>query len=241
MPSGGSIVVTAKNVRNPKQAHYQLLRENRYVQLSVEDNGVGIPKQYLKKIFDPYFTTKEKGSGLGLAMSYSIIRNHGGVIDASSEAGKGTTFFIYLPAVDVAEETIQQHPASPVAGKGKILIMDDEDLILNITGEMMHALGHDFDTARHGQAAIEKYRAAMESGDPFDIVILDLTIRGGIGGKETVERLITIDPGVKAVVSSGYSDDAVVSEYASYGFKARLSKPYKLEDLRDTLCALLNA
>ena len=241
MPSGGAIVVTAKNVLAPKHAHYKLLGGSKYVQLCIEDSGIGIPKQYLKKIFDPYFTTKEKGSGLGLAMSYSIIRNHGGVIDAASEAGKGTTFFVYLPAVEAAEETIRRHAASPVAGKGKILIMDDEDLILNITGEMIHALGHDFDTAKHGEAAIEKYRAAMESGDPFDIVILDLTIRGGIGGRETVERLITIDPGIKAIVSSGYSDDAVVSEYAAYGFKARLSKPYKLADLRDTLYALLNA
>jgi PAS domain S-box-containing protein len=243
MPSGGTIVVTAKNVLAPKHSRYHLLGESKYVEVSIEDSGIGIPRQYLEKVFDPYFTTKEKGSGLGLglAMSYSIIRNHGGVIDAASKVGKGTRFFFYLPAVEAPEETIQKRAALPVPGKGKILVMDDEDLILNIAGEMIHALGHDIDIAKHGESAVEKYRAALESGDPFDIVILDLTIRGGMGGRETVEQLITIDPGIKAVVSSGYSDDAIVSEYAKYGFKARLSKPYKLEDLRDTLHALLSA
>jgi len=240
MPLGGSIEITAKNVQAPKQELPQLPREGKYVVISVKDNGIGIPEKYLEKIFDPYFTTKEKGSGLGLATSYSIIKNHGGEIIVISELGKGTTFFIYLPAIETEKEVKEVPPASTVLRKGKILVMDDEDFILNIAGEMIRSLGHDVDFARAGESAIEKYRAAKESGNPFDVVILDLTIRGGMGGRETVERLLSMDNNVKAIVSSGYSDDAVVSEYYKYGFRTSLSKPYKLEVLRDTLNALLS-
>ena len=240
MPEGGTIEITAKNVQQ-EQTHYKLLGLGRYVEISIRDTGIGIPEKYLQKIFDPYFTTKEKGNGLGLATSYSIIKKHGGVIDVESEVGRGTTFFIYLPAVEAAKEIRQETAAVTVARKGKILVMDDEELVLNIAGEMMKALGHDIDLAKHGQSAIEKYRAAMESGNPYDIVILDLTIRGGMGGRETIEQLLAIDAGAKAIVSSGYSDDAVVSEYHKYGFKAFLSKPYKIEALRDTLNMLLGS
>jgi len=240
MPLGGSIEITAKNVQSLKQILPHLSREGRDVAISVKDTGIGIPQQYLEKIFDPYFTTKEKGSGLGLATSYSIIKNHGGEIIVISELGKGTTFFIYLPAIETEKEIKETPAATSVVRKGKILVMDDEDLVLNIAGEMIQALGHDVDFARDGEAAIEKYRAAKESGNPFDVVILDLTIRGGMGGRETVERLLSMDNNVKAIVSSGYSGDAVVSEYYKYGFRTRLSKPYKLEVLRDTLNALLS-
>ena len=239
MPEGGTIVLTARNVEQ-QAAHDKLLGPGKHVEVSISDTGIGIPEKYLQKIFDPYFTTKEMGSGLGLATSYSIIRNHGGVIAVESEVGRGTTFYVYLPAVEAAEG-IQKEPAAvPFTGKGNILVMDDEEIVLNITGEMIRALGHDVDFANHGQSAIEKYRAALESGKPYDIVILDLTIRGGMGGRETVQRILEMDPAVIAIVSSGYSDDAVISEYYKYGFKARLSKPYRLEDLRNTLHALLN-
>ena len=239
MPEGGTIVLTARYVE-PQTAHYKLLGPGKHVEVSISDTGIGIPEKYLQKIFDPYFTTKEKGSGLGLATSYSIIRNHGGVVAVESEVGRGTTFYIYLPAVEAAEVMQKEPAAVPFTGKGNILVMDDEEIVLNITGEMIRALGHDVDFANHGQSAIEKYRAALESGKPYDIVILDLTIRGGMGGRETVQRILEMDPAVIAIVSSGYSDDAVISEYYKYGFKARLSKPYRLEDLRNTLHALLN-
>ena len=238
MPEGGTIEISAKNVRK-ELARYKLLGPGRYVEISIRDSGIGIPEKYLQKIFEPYFTTKEKGSGLGLATSYSIIRNHGGALYVESEVGTGTTFFIYLPAVDIADDIRREPAVVSAAGKGRILLMDDEELVLRIGGEMIKALGHDVDFAKNGQSVVEKYRAAMDSGDPYDIVILDLTIRGGMGGKDTLEQLLGIDKDVKAIVSSGYSDDTVVSEYHRHGFRGSLSKPYKIDALSDTLNMLL--
>lgn len=240
MPEGGSVVITAKNVLKPDSKHRQLPKGN-YVKISIQDSGIGIPKKYLQKIFDPYFTTKEKGSGLGLATSYSIIRNHGGLIDVTSEIGKGTTFFVYLPAIEMEKEFKETDAVSSVVHKGKILVMDDDKVVRNVAKELIKSLGHEVDLAEHGEAAIEKYQAAMESDKPFDIVILDLTVRRGMGGRDTIKALRVVDPGVRAIVSSGYSDDAVVADYEKYGFKARLTKPYKLTGLRETLNALLSA
>ena len=242
MPEGGTIVIRAKNLQRPEKAHYLRLREGKYVAISVQDTGIGITERYLNKIFDPYFTTREKGSGLGLATSYSIVKNHGGLIDVVSEPGEGSTFFVYLPALEEKGETsVVSVTAAATAPfrKGRILVMDDEELMRNISRELITALGHNVDLADHGEAAVEKYRTASEAGNAFDIVILDLTVRGGLGGKETLERLLAIDPGVRAIVSSGYSDDAVVSDYNKYGFKARLTKPYNIEELRDTLNTVL--
>jgi PAS domain S-box-containing protein len=239
MPVGGTIVIAAKNVQSVKTGFSELPQEGKYVEISIKDNGAGISEEYLSKIFDPYFTTKAKGSGLGLATCYSIIKNHGGVIHVSSKMGKGTTFYVYLPAVEAGKEEPKPPKLSPFVRNGKILVMDDDELIRNIAGDMIKTLGHEVELAEHGEAAIEKYKAYMESGKPFDIVILDLTVRGGIGGLETIERLVAVDPGIKAIVSSGYSDDAVVSDYRNYGFSARLTKPYNLQELSDTLNNLL--
>ena len=238
MPEGGNIEIAAKNVAVTNKDNRLPL--GNYVEISIKDNGIGIARQYLAKIFDPYFTTKEKGSGLGLATSYSIISNHGGLIDVTSELGKGSTFYIYLPAVEAAREIRETSAISAPVRKGKILVMDDEEMIRNLASELIMVLGHDVELAENGEAAIEKYKSAMGSGKPFDIVILDLTIRGGLGGGDTFNRLRAIDPGVKAVVSSGYSDDAVIADYEKYGFRAQLAKPYKLKDLRDTLNELLS-
>ena len=241
MPEGGTIMIAAKNVTGPKKVHTQMLGEGNYVEISIRDTGIGIPPKYLQKIFDPYFSTKERGSGLGLATSYSIIKNHDGHISVTSELDKGTNFIIYLPATEAAKETLQKREAPPDVGKRKILFMDDEELVLNVAGEMIRSLGHDVEFARHGESAIEKYRAAMDSGNPFDIVILDLTIPGALGGRDTIERLREIDTGVRAIVSSGYSDDDAMADYKKYGFKARLTKPYKREVLRNTLNMLLSS
>ncbi|MBI5102288.1 MAG: PAS domain S-box protein [Nitrospirae bacterium] len=240
MPSGGTILVAAKNVVSPGTGLPHLPAEGRYVEISIRDNGGGIAADNLKKIFDPYFTTKEKGSGLGLATSCSIVKNHGGIIDVISEPGKGSTFSIYLPATGDAPESGGPSARSSEARKGKVLVMDDEELIRNIAAALVKILGHDVEIAENGEAAIEKYEAALRSGSPIDVVVLDLTVRGGLGGRDTLERLVSIDPGVKAIVSSGYSGDAIISDYAAYGFKARLTKPYQLEELRDTLNALLS-
>jgi len=240
MPMGGTVLITARNIPEGTPSIAPGLAAGNYVLVTVQDTGIGIPGQYTAKIFDPYFTTKEKGSGLGLATSYSIVRNHGGAITVTSVLGKGSTFSVYLPAVK-AEIVIRKTPVMATTGrKGKILVMDDEELIRNIASELISALEHDVDLAEDGEAAIEKYQAAMESGRPFDVVILDLTVRGGMGGRETIKRLREIDPAVRAIVSSGYSDDAVVADYKKYGFSVRLTKPYTIETLRDALNALLS-
>ncbi len=239
LPLVGTIVITAKNVLSSDKGLPHLPGAGKYIEISVQDSGIGISEKYLEKIFDPYFTTKEKGSGLGLATSYSIIRNHGGVIDVKSVVGRGTTFYIYLPAVEPEAKTPEVPKVSLAGSRGRILIMDDEELVRNVAGALAKVLGNEVEVVEHGEAAITKYMSARESGKPFDIVILDLTIRGGLGGRETIERLLLIDPGIRAIVSSGYSDNAVVADYEKYGFKARLNKPYKLEDLRETLNALL--
>jgi len=240
MPLGGTIEISAHNVMAPGDSVPISLENGKYVLISIKDTGVGIPEEYLLKIFDPYFTTKEKGSGLGLATSYSIVKNHGGLIEVSSKTGKGTLFTVYIPAAEDTSKDTEQTTASSTIKKGKILVMDDEQIVRDIAWELIRSLGHEVELARQGQEAIEKYRAAKESGSPFDIVILDLTIRGGMGGKETIEHLLAFDSNIKAIVSSGYSDDAVVSEYQKYGFKARLSKPYKIEELRDLLNVILS-
>ena len=239
MPAGGTIVIAAKNVQSVKTGIPKLPQEGKYVEISIKDNGGGISDEYLSKIFDPYFTTKAKGSGLGLATCYSIIKNHGGVIHVSSKMDKGTTFYVYLPAIEAGKEEPRPPELSHFVRKGRILFMDDDELIRNIAGDLIKTLGHEIELAEHGEEAIEKYKASMESGKPFDIVIIDLTIRGGIGGLETIERLVAVDPGIKAIVSSGYSDDAVVSDYRNYGFSARLAKPYNFQELSDTLNNLL--
>jgi len=215
------------------------LNEGAYIEISVQDSGIGIPKHFLPKIFDPYFTTKEKGSGLGLATSYSIVANHGGMIDVSTEIGNGTIFSVYLPAIKEKFVSSASPADNSAARRGKILVMDDEELIRDLAEELIITLGHEVEVAKNGEAALEMYQRALEVGNPFDAVILDLTIRGGLGGIETNKRLQAMDPKVKTVVSSGYSDDAMLSGYPASGFKACLKKPYGMDELRRILNALL--
>jgi signal transduction histidine kinase/ActR/RegA family two-component response regulator len=241
MPTCGTVLVTARNVQAPGEGLPDHLPAGRYIRISIKDNGIGIPKHYLPRIFDPYFTTKDKGSGLGLAASYSIVRNHGGMIDVKSETGKGSTFSIYLPALDTEEQIIRPAPeAATAVRKGTILLMDDEKLIRDIVGVMLKALGHRVEFALNGEEALDKYQGALSSGRRFDIVILDLTIRGSMGGEETIQKLLEIDPDVKAIVSSGYADSSAISEYTKCGFKACLAKPYQVDTLRNMLDGLLN-
>ncbi len=239
MPEGGIVEVSAENVRITREQRLPL-ETGQYVKITIRDHGVGIPDQIISRIFDPYFTTKRMGSGLGLATSYSIIRNHGGIVTVESEPNSGTTFHIYLPASqqDVTVITEKEIDAFP-SGKGRILIMDDEAIIRELAMELLSHLGYDVEVAEDGARAVELYTSAMNAANPFDAVILDLTVPGGMGGRETIQRLIEVDPQVKAIVSSGYSNDPIMANFISYGFKGVVSKPYTIKEISEALNELI--
>ncbi|MEW6379905.1 MAG: response regulator [bacterium] len=239
MPQGGNLRVWAENVTI--EAHESLpLAEGRYVKISVQDQGVGIPAEHLQKIFDPYFTTKETGTGLGLATSYSIIKKHGGYITAESEAGAGTTFHLFLPASEkelFAVKNVVEEDFS--TGRGKILFMDDQKTIRDMVGDMLMDLGYEVTLAKEGSEAVQLYEQAKVSGRGFDAVILDLTVPGGLGAQFAVQKLREMDPGVKAIVSSGYSNDPVISAYQDYGFCGGIAKPYEIKELARVISSVL--
>ncbi|HYH04356.1 MAG TPA: response regulator, partial [Bacillota bacterium] len=197
--------------------------------------------EHLSKIFDPFFTTKKSGSGLGLATSYSIIQKHGGYIDVTTKIGAGTTFFIYLPASANPAKTEEPEETTPLSGEGNILVMDDEAMIRDVVTEMLHLLGYQATTAQDGMEAIQLYKKAMESEQPFKAVIIDLTIPGGMGGLEAVTHLNQMDPQVKAIVSSGYANDPVMADYEKYGFCGVILKPYKIEEFSQTLNKVIHS
>jgi CheY-like chemotaxis protein len=231
MPSGGTMRVTCENFFLAEEsASLSPLRVGKYVKITIHDEGIGIPEEYLKKIFDPYFTTKPKGSGLGLATSYSIVKNHDGLITVESKVGVGSIFSIYLPATDkqVAFERARSEPAK---GRGRILALDDEEAICELVKAALTPLGYDVTTVQDGAAAISAYKEAMTEDRKYDAVISDLTIPGGMGGAECIKRLVEMDPSVKAIVSSGYAMDPVMSRYREYGFCACIAKPYEVSDL----------
>ncbi|MEW5800691.1 MAG: ATP-binding protein [bacterium] len=236
MPRGGTIRLGAENITLGTQDILPL-KEGKYVKVSIKDQGMGIPKEYLSRIFDPYFTTKKTGSGLGLAISYSIVKKHEGYITAESESGDGTTFYLYLPACEKeifgVEDIVEEK--SLTGGSGKILFMDDQESLRDMVGEMLVYLGYEVVLAREGDEAVELYRKERESGRNFDVVILDLTVPGGTGGREAVQKMLEIDPEVKAIVSSGYSYDPIMSEYKTYGFSGMVVKPYEVEELSRVL------
>ena len=237
MPEGGVIKVEAQNEVQPKDT--ATLRQGKYIRISIEDQGVGIPQKFLSRIFDPYFTTKQKGSGLGLATAYSIVRRHNGAIDMESEVGVGTTFSIWLPASGETREKVEKESVQLKKGEGRILFMDDEEIIRDATGEVLTYLGYTVEFARDGSEAVDIYSEAIEKGEPFDVIIMDLTIPGGMGGKEAIQTLLKVDPDVKAIVSSGYSTDPVMADYRTYGFSGVVTKPYSIEELSETLNKVL--
>jgi PAS domain S-box-containing protein len=230
MPEGGVVGIRAENV-NLGKCEVATLQPGRYVRISITDSGIGIPKDHLSKIFTPYFTTKQKGNGLGLATSYSIVIRHGGLITVESEIGTGTTFHIYLPASEKEFRKIEKPAMTTIAGNGKILVMDDEEYIRNTAGEMLTSVGYMVGFANDGTEAIDLFIRAKESGDPYDVIIMDLTIPGGMGGMETIQKLLEIAPDVKAIVSSGYANVPIMSVFREYGFKGVIAKPYRTEEL----------
>jgi PAS domain S-box-containing protein len=242
MPDGGVITITADNVTlTEPPAGAGALAPGRFVAVTVADTGVGIAPEHMLKIFDPYFTTKAQGTGLGLATAYSIIRKHGGHIAAESMPGQGTLVRLWLPAVD---------PAAAAAGSGgteagttrraRVLFMDDEEPIRGMATIFMDRLGYDCSVASDGAEVLRLYREAMASGRKYDAVVMDLTVPGGMGGREAMEQLLRIDPEVRAIVSSGYSRDPVMASYRTHGFLAVLPKPYGLDQLRLKLGVVLD-
>jgi len=239
MPQGGVIEVTGENIRLSSNNELAL-PEGDYVRLTVQDQGPGIEEQDLKRVFDPYFTTKDKGNGLGLAVVYSIIDEHKGRITVDSPPGCGARFSIYLPAAPMLEtdQTAESFRQPSMPGR-RILVMDDENYLLEVMSDMLDLMGHTAITVKNGEEAIRAYKEALKSAQPFDVVILDLTVPGGMGGKETIETLLEMDKDVRAIVASGYSNDPVMSDYARYGFRSALTKPYRLAQVQEALNAVL--
>ena len=244
MPKGGHLHITLENT-GVQQSSFPGLRPGRYVKIIIQDEGTGIDPKVLDQIFDPYFTTKQTGNGLGLATVWSVINKHGGHIGVVSELGKSTTFTVHLPASASAEPAANKpKPAAdgqpPAPSKpDKVLVMDDDESVCMLASRMLKRCGYAVETVPDGQEAIARYRQALEAGEPFAAVIMDLTIPGGIGGKEAIQDLLAIDAHVRAIVSSGYAGDPVMANFADYGFKGIAAKPYTVNELRDVVARVL--
>lgn len=245
MQGGGTINVTAANVHLTDEV--PTLVEGNYVKISIADQGDGISEAEFDRIFEPYYSTKEmgntRGTGLGLSICRSIIRKHGGDVTVESRMGVGTTMHLYLPAADpeslaqtVGDKTGE---TARIFGEGKILVMDDEQMIRELAGEILGYLGYEVQFASNGDEAVALYKTSLKTARPFDAVILDLTVRGGMGGKEAIQKLIEIDPEVKGIVTSGYSDDPGMTDFKKYGFRGVAAKPYTLEELGEKLSRVL--
>jgi CheY-like chemotaxis protein len=249
MPGGGEIRIRMSNL-HVRHAKVPALKSGDYVCIEVRDEGNGISPQNLKKIFDPYFTTKRKGNGLGLASSYSIITTHKGTITVDSSIGHGSIFRVYLaksnqqaleksnPPEAKKKETAREKIHR---GKGRILVMDDMEAMMVVAGEILTVLGYDVEYSTNGNEAIKAYKAAKDEGNPFDACVFDLTVPGGMGGEEAANILIDYDPNLVAIASSGYTSSDVMSDYKNSAFRAVLPKPYRIKEMSDILHELLNS
>ena len=239
MPTGGRMDVWAENLV-VDASNGLPLSPGRYIRITVKDQGVGIGEEDVARIFDPYFTTKDTGSGLGLATAYAIARNHEGHITVASEPGKGTRFDVYLPATtaQVEQDTADARP--PTYGEGRILVLDDEDSIRRLADDLLSRLGYEAECVADGSHALAAYVRARHEGRAFDAVLMDLTVPGGMGGRETVARILEVDPDACTIVCSGYSDDPVMAEYADYGFRGVVAKPYDIGELSRVLARVLS-
>jgi len=238
MPHGGAISVRAENVYEltARTEHTLRVAPGRYVRVSIADKGMGIPKENLGRIFDPYFTTKQRGSGLGLATTHSVVKNHGGFVAVDSELGTGTAVHVTLPASEAREvAACSVQMSASRRGGHRVLVMDDEEPVRRLTMNMLQFLGYESEVVDSGNAAIDRFTHALQSGNPFDVVMLDLIVPGGPGAREALNRLALIDPSVKAILMSGYSQDSIISEFRRYGFHAAIDKPFTLQELSATL------
>jgi len=236
MPNGGTVRVAARNIEIHDD-HPTGLRAGRFIRVRAIDDGSGVRADMATKIFDPYFTTKPTSSGLGLAISYSIIKKHGGLLHLEKSSPDGATFTFYLPATQNAPSRAadQGLPNQRASNHQKILVMDDEEGIRDLTSQLLTTLGYQVTAVPDGREALRVYEHAMRRGENFQAVILDATIRGGMGGIATIERLRTMDPGVTAIICSGYSDEAALSEFLTFGFRGALPKPFTRRDLAEVL------
>ncbi len=241
MEGVGTVKLKAENRILSSQEIVGLPAPTKFVQISVEDNGMGIAPENLPKIFDPYFTTKTNGNGLGLATCYSIIKRHDGYIMVNSIPEQGTIFRIYLLA---SEATIAVSPAkeiTPVSGGGRVLLMDDEPGVRKAIGSALSRLGYQVVLSCDGAEAVEYYRESLAIGEPFNAVLMDLTVRGGMGGMEATQKILELDPQAKVIIASGYSEDSVMSQYQDYGFSGMVSKPFKISELSHILAKVILA
>ncbi|NOX25299.1 MAG: PAS domain S-box protein, partial [Deltaproteobacteria bacterium] len=240
MPEGGTITITCRDHHKTTKDTLPL-KNGDYLQVTIEDEGSGIPLSRLDHIFDPYFTTKKSGNGLGLAIVHSIIHKHDGYIAVASKLGRGTKFSFYLPATDKSAiiPSYENHAITSY-GKGTILLMDDEEMIRKTTGQMLHILGYKTVLASTGQEAVAQYQAAAQADKPFRAVVMDLTIAGGMGGKEAVRQILHCRPDAKVLVASGYGNDPILANPKAYGFAASLVKPFAMDDLARALNSILN-
>jgi PAS domain S-box-containing protein len=239
MPEGGVVSISLCNEQVHADSPRPLAVGN-YLRLTFSDTGSGIRAEHLARIFDPYFTTKQSGSGLGLATVYSIVRKHQGHVEVESELGKGTRFIIWLPAAPEGKPVLTETPEKVAHLSGRVLFMDDEETICTLAVSLLTRLGLEVTAVPDGEAAIEKFNAAREDRKPYQLVIMDLTVPGGMGGREAMQALLKIDPNVRAIVSSGYSSDPVLSNYRAHGFRGVVPKPYRITDLARTISAVMN-
>jgi len=237
-PSGGVITLRCRNVQIT-EGQLPPLEAGNYTQFEVADNGAGIPPEVVDRIFEPFFTTKKTGTGLGLATVLSIVRKHGGQLGVDSTVGVGTTFTAFIPVTERPIETGVRKPAALRFGTGRVLLMDDDPQLCEITGTMLAGLDYKYDIAHNGEEALALYRRYHNVNRPYDVVMLDLTIVGGMGGEETFRKLKEIDPDVRAVISSGYDNEEMAREYLDQGFCGYLTKPYRVGELGKMLKGVL--
>ena len=247
MDKGGIIEIMARNRdltsvgarKRPVGSDSKPIASGTYVELRISDQGPGIPDSIRERIFDPFFTTKEKGTGLGLAIVYSIIQNHLGSITVVSHEGEGAAFSIYLPSDSATVHQEGNPELLALGGKNKVLLMDDDELVLGSASEILSSLGYEVTKKSNGPEAFRSYRDAVVAGTPFDFCILDLVIPGGMSGSDCAKAILEFDPGALLFVSSGYSDDPVLSHYRDYGFRGIIPKPYTYEEFRQSLANVL--